>query len=319
MAEPVTDLDTILDICLAKIKAEGWSVEDCLAQYPAYRDALEGPLRIAAWLQSAQTIAPSLRFKERASARLQARLRASSRPPVSRPTATRSPVPIKSNPWLFPALRRFAAMGAALGLLVVLAAGTTGVVYAADGAAPGDPLYGIDRSVEQLELSLTQDPDEALRRQVAFTDERLSETEQLAGRGDAGYLEEAINNYGQSILDTERLAGAVNEQSDESLSQLVDQTFSRHQLRLEELLEKVPEQAKKGIERALEASSKGRDNALKALKEHGNKNKNSDEWPGNGPPPKTPKPPDKGRGNGPPDEHPGNDQPNNQNDRSSGD
>jgi hypothetical protein len=309
MTEPVTELDTILDTCLAKIKAEGWSIEDCLAQYPIYREALEGPLRIAARLQRAQAIAPSLRFKENASERLQARLQSSSRPPVSRSAAVRAPAHIKSNRWLFPALRRFVVLPAALGLIVALAAGTTGVAYAADGAVPGDSLYSIDRGVEQLELSLTQDPNKALRRQVAFTDERLGEAEQLAAQGDAALLDEAISNYDQSVLDITRLAETADEQVDESLSQLLDQTFSKHQAKLEKLLEKVPEQAKKGIERALEASSQGRDNALKALKEHGNKD--DDDRPGNGPPERTPKPPNKGKGNGPPDGNPGNGRPNN--------
>lgn len=320
MTEPVTELDVILDTCLARIKTDGWSIEDCLAQYPAYRNALEGPLRIAARLGSMQAIAPSLRFKERASARLQARLQSSSRLPVSRPAAVRSSMSIQSNRWLFPMLRRFAPLAAALALLVVLAAGTTGVAYAADGAVPGDTLYGIDRGVEQAELSLTKNPNKALRRQIDFTDERLDEAEVLAERQDALYFEEAINHYDQSVLDVARLAEAADEQTDESLSLLVDETFSKHQLRLEELLEKVPEQGKKGIERALEASSKGRDNALKALmKEHGNKHDNQDgndgkdsnARPENVPPGqdkdknKTPKPPVDGRGNGLPDGVPG--------------
>lgn len=310
MTEPVTEFDTILDTCLAKIKTDGWSIEDCLAQYPAYRDALEGPLRIAARLGSMQAIAPSLRFKERASARLQARLQSSSRLPVSRPAAIRSPMRSQSNGWLFPMLRRFAPLVAALALIVVLAAGTTGVAYAADGAVPGDSLYGIDRGVEQLELSLTQDPNKALERQVAFTDERLAEAEQLVEHGDAGHFEEAINNYDQSILAITQLAEAASEPSDEPLSQLVDQTLSRHQVRLQQLLEKVPEQAKKGIERALEASSKGRDKALKTLKEHGNKHDNpeGDDRPGNGPRDKNkaPGPPDNNNKRNPSDDHPGN-------------
>ncbi len=200
-------------------------------------------------------------------------------------------------------------MPAALGVVALLAAGTTGIAYAADGAVPGDTLYGIDRGVEQIEMSLTPNPNKALRLQVAFTNERLSEAEKLAERGDAGHLEEAIDSYDQSILDVTRLAETADEQSDESLSQLLDQTLSKHQARLEELLGKVPEQAKKGIERALEASSKGRDNALKALKEHGNKHDNQDgeDRPGNDPPDKdkTPKPPGDKKDNGPRDGSPG--------------
>jgi hypothetical protein len=153
------------------------------------------------------------------------------------------------------------ALPAALALIIALAAGTTGVAHAADGAVPGDSLYGLDRGIERLELSLTQNSNKALQRQIAFTDERLGEAEELAERGDTGHLEEAIDYYDQSVLDIAQLAGTVSEQSDDSLSRLLDQTFSQHQSRLEMLLGKVPEQAKKGIERALEASSKGRDNA----------------------------------------------------------
>ncbi len=318
MTEPIAELDTLLDSCLAKIKTEGWSIEDCLAQYPVYRDALEGPLRISARLESAKAIVPSLLFKENAPERLRARLQSSSRPPVTRPAAVRAQARIKSNRWTLPIPRRFVALPAALGVVALLAAGTTGIAYAADGAVPGDALYGIDRSVEQAELSLTRNPNTALRLQVAFSDERLGEAEKLIERGDAGHFEEAINNYDQSVMDITRLAETADEQTDESLSLLVDQALSKHQARLEKLLEKVPAQAKKGIERALEASSKGRDNALKALKEHGNKHDNEDgedggdDRPGNGPPDKdkekdkTPKPSGKGKGNGPPDGSQGN-------------
>lgn len=302
MAEPITELDIILETCLDRIKTEGWSIDDCLAQYPVYRTTLEVPLRVAARLQRAQAIGPSLRFKEYASERLQARLRASSRPPVFH--SARAQVRVKSSRWSFAALKRLVALPAALGLIGALAAGTTGVAYAADGAVPGDSLYGIDRGVEQLELSLTQDPNKALQRQVAFTDERLGEAEELAERGDTAHFEEAISYYDQSVLDVALLARMADEPGDGSLSQLLDQAFSKHQTRLEMLLEKVPEQGKKGIERAIQASSKGRDNALKALKEHGNKPKDTDgdDRPGNGPPgrDKTPGPPEDKKGNGPP-------------------
>jgi hypothetical protein len=300
MAEPATELDIILETCLDRIRTQDWSIDDCLEQYPVHQGALEAPLRAAARLQRAQAIAPSLRFKENASERLQARLRSSGRLPVTRPAVVRTPL---SNRWSFSVIKRFAALAAVLGLIVALAAGTTGVAHAADGAVPGDTLYSIDRGMEHLELSLTKDSNKALRRQISFTDERLDEVEELAERGNIGHLEEAIDNYDQSVLDITQLAGTVSEQSDDTLSQLVDQTFSKHQSRLGTLLGKVPEQAQKGIQRALEASSKGHESALKAL----NGNKHDDSRPGNEPPGrnKTPGPPDNKKGHGPPDKIPG--------------
>ncbi|MBN1312787.1 MAG: hypothetical protein JXB30_15340 [Anaerolineae bacterium] len=280
MAENITELDTILDICLAKIKTEGWSIEDCLAHYPDHRDMLAQSLRVAVRLQEAQAITPSTQFTAEASERLKKRLQTSRR----KPTLHKKPVLWTFSP------RRWATLPAALGLFAALSACTTGVVYASDSASPGDPLYGIDRSVEQVRISVTRNPNQLLRLQVALTDERLEEAEDLTRRGDTEDLEVALNNYDQSVSDITQLAGMTGEQEEEALSQLVDQSLSKHQARLEVLLDKVPEQAQKGIERALEASSKGRDKALEAINKHG------DDHPGQGPPDKEDKP-----GGGPPD------------------
>ncbi|MBN1427556.1 MAG: hypothetical protein JXB07_04170 [Anaerolineae bacterium] len=291
MAEHTIELDEILDTCLARIRTEGWRVDDCLAHYPAYRDLLEPPLRIAVRLQQAQAIVPSARFKAEASERLRSRLQSSRRAPLARST-------IRANAITHPIRRIFTpgkwrTLPAALGLVVLFSACTTGVVHASDSASPGDPLYGVDRGVEQVWMSLTPNSDKKLTLQVTFADERLLETETLAGRGNTKHLDDALNNYDQAVADITRLAEVANGEDREALSQLVDQSLSKHQARLEALLDKVPEQAHKGIERALEASQNGRDKAIEAINKHG------EDHPGQGPP-------DKSDDSGPSDEKPGN-------------
>jgi hypothetical protein len=102
--------------------------------------------------------------------------------------------------------RRWAMVGLLLAIVLALTAGGAGVIYAADGAVPGDPLYGIDRAVEQARLSLAKDAQARMGLWLSFAEERLEETLALEQRGDqhhqpaarAGY-EEAISSATQEV------------------------------------------------------------------------------------------------------------------------
>ncbi len=64
-------------------------------------------------------------------------------------------------------------------IALVLAVGLGGTAALADNSLPGDPLFGIDRAVENLRLSLAgEQKKNALR--IAFADERVKEVEKIA-------------------------------------------------------------------------------------------------------------------------------------------
>lgn len=143
-------------------------------------------------------------------------------------------------------------------LLAVLLLGTTaGVVQAAEGALPGDALYGVKRSWEgaRLLLSLTPEGDAALL--ADFLDERLEEMEALLEQGRLEDLDLAETAY----LDTLERAGETAQSlgsGAEGLA-LLEETLAHHTLRLQDVAEKAPPQARPAIERAMERSSHSRE------------------------------------------------------------
>jgi hypothetical protein len=103
------------------------------------------------------------------------------------PSSLRTPSPRRSG-WMLQ--RRFAgALGAA-----VLLTGMTGVAVAADRAAPGQALYGLDRAMEAMGIGDGGPPERIIEAQVLFQRGRVPEAiaqaakavEDNAGTGEAG-------------------------------------------------------------------------------------------------------------------------------------
>jgi hypothetical protein len=104
------------------------------------------------------------------------------------------------------AVRRLVAVAASLGLLFAM----SGIALAADGSAPGDFLYGVDRAFEQIGIG------------DGGVDERIEEIDALLDRGDDvrayNLLDEVIESaaQGDSMKAQAHLeAGAAKEKSTE--------------------------------------------------------------------------------------------------------
>ena len=106
---------------------------------------------------------------------------------------------------------------------------TGGTVYAADWAAPGDPLYIVDRSVESVRLELARDPEQALHLQLTFATERLDEAETLTSAKDFDNLQEAFRNYGALMAQVANSIHRVENGEKEGLQARVTQTFRLHE------------------------------------------------------------------------------------------
>ena len=76
------------------------------------------------------------------------------------------------------------------------------LVSVADAAAPGDLLYGIDRGVESLRLSITSNPQSLKQLQKEYTQERRDEIQALVQRGDAAQVEQALQALNQEMAST---------------------------------------------------------------------------------------------------------------------
>jgi len=130
------------------------------------------------------------------------------------------------------------------------------------GITPGSPFFFLDRFFEGLGGIFTFGQAAKARRAVAIAEERLSEARTLAARDDEN-AQRAVELYEEKVVEaTER---AQNAQNADALVRVTEAT-SKHFAVLEDVIARVPEQAKASVQRALESSKQGQVSALQALK-----------------------------------------------------
>ena len=156
------------------------------------------------------------------------------------------PAPVFSKKW--------ALAGVAVAIVLALLVSTGGVIYAADAAVPGDPLYGVDQAVESARLGLTHRPQSVMNLLLSLAEERLLEAEELAAQQDEGNLGVVLDNYGATVSALAQTLGTVEGADRATLTALLDQAFSDHDLRLTRILGPavVADAADEGEEEATE-------------------------------------------------------------------
>ncbi len=158
----MTNLLDALEVSLQLLE-EGASMESVLARYPK-ESAQLGPLLQAALVaRSARLPAAPPDAMRRGRARL---LQAAAQMRESRSSRRR----------MIPAWPRLAIT---LGLVAMLALTSTRLVSASNGALPGDQLYGVKRSWEDLQLFLVIHEQDHYQLESQFEQERLNEIDDL--------------------------------------------------------------------------------------------------------------------------------------------
>jgi hypothetical protein len=219
MPQPPVDL---LAECLDAIERGELTVEEGLAQYPEHRRELAELLGAALLLQSLPAVEPRPAFRSGARARLLERV-AATHPRGWRERLKRASQ-VFTRPPFVPS--RFAWVPAAILVLALLAGGTA---YAADGAVPGAPLYGLDRALEEIQLAMQSQPEQAARLNLAFASERLAEAQALAEAGDTAGLVWALDEYDTLLTGLSSAVRSGSNGSSKALEELVRGTLAGHE------------------------------------------------------------------------------------------
>jgi hypothetical protein len=204
------------------------SIEDCLARYPEHRQELHKLLLTAENLQQAPGVNPSLDFKLHARKRLINRLGGEDNQSVTFGERFRRTVRGRQRPT---SVQRRPAMSWLLISAIVLSiftGGGVGVAYAADGAAPGDALYGIDLGVESLRYNFALSQETKAELALSFADERLEELQELLGEGASGehigqVLSEYAHNLQLAVQAMNMVLAGEGEQAGETLRLLIQE------------------------------------------------------------------------------------------------
>ena len=267
------EFNHILNECLERLLIKGESIEQCLQSYPEQAAQLKPLLQTAQVANKALAIQPRADFKARARYQFHSALEeaASGR---SRP--------------LFGWFPRWATV-ATIALVLLLVGG--GTVVAAGNSMPGNPLYPVKLATEQVRLTLTPSQMGKASLCAEFADRRVAEIIYMANKGDAQQVELITERLDKGLVMLATLASAqkageaprmmappalseetvgapdVYAQADSraKLKMIVARYAVKHPAALRAVLEKVPEQAKPALRRAIAVSEADYQRTLEAL------------------------------------------------------
>lgn len=192
------ELDEIFDVCLDRL-ADGESIEECLDDYPEYRERLQTLLDAAQTaLASATSVTPGPDAKEKGKARLRRQLEAEN-------------APHRRVRWLPARLPRPVAvpMAAVLVLaLVVLGVGSIAAVTAAD-TVPGDSLYWIKRTKENVMLTFSRSDTGKAQAHAELAGVRAEEMRELIDQGRIAEAEKHLDSVRDHLRASAEHAGVV--------------------------------------------------------------------------------------------------------------
>ena len=236
MSSPHMDFTDVLADCIEAIEQGESTIEACLAQYPEHADSLQELFPVMAMFRSAPAIEPAPTFRLHARQRLLSQLK---------------PLP-NENVTFFDYLRhRWQRIGSfylirrlnmTWILLIVTAVSLVaggGVVYASDSAVPGDALYALDLSLEELRLNLASTSEAKAALQLSFAEERLQEAQELIDRGDTDRYQEALGGYGVTMSAVAQTIGKTEGAERESVAHLLEEALSIHDAKLSGLFTRM--------------------------------------------------------------------------------
>ncbi len=146
-----------------------------------------------------------------------------------------------------------------LTLLAVVGAGGAATVVS-QGSIPGDILYPVKETTENVRVATAFSDESKAKVHLAIADEKLNEIEKLEARGKSAdkivaAAERLEKNQEKAI---KKLEKAQSEGKDVTTIVLrLQSNLERQQSVLAGVLEKVPEQAREAIQRAMENSQRG--------------------------------------------------------------
>jgi hypothetical protein len=157
--------------------------------------------------------------------------------------------------------RRIAVVAIAASLAVSLLAGSAYAVSA--GSSAGQPLFAVKRAFERAGLAMRYDRASRASFKLEIVQRRLAELRSVAG--DVVAEERARAAYEDALDEADRLISAsVGVVEDDALLGHVQQELHHHVAVLSELLGIVPEQARDGIQRALDRAAAAEERAASA-------------------------------------------------------
>ena len=252
-------IEDILALCIKDIKAGRSTLGGCLDRYPSVRRQLEPLLRIALSIQEPPDYKPSNAFRIRARVHLMEQIHTRK----SAKTSWRFGYSSNMKQALYEGWLKTLAIVVAI-VLAVSALGS-GTAYASQDSLPGDALYPVKLSTEQVRRVLTIDDIATVELELTLAGTRLEEIEALANKApDRTTI--AVIGYERNIaMAIEKAERAQGNGVSASVLEMVALAISKHLSLLERVEGDIPEAAKEAIKQAKEIVISRQFMALRAL------------------------------------------------------
>jgi len=140
------------------------------------------------------------------------------------------------------------------------------------GLLPDNPFHSFQDLFEQFQLFFAFSPQDKANVHLQLAEKRLAELNLSLQENKTDLVSTLSQEFENEINDTETSvskAQALGQNVTDLAQHVAEETF-KHQLVLQNLLDKVPEQAKVNIENALNKSEEGHNNAVESILENRN-------------------------------------------------
>ncbi len=200
------EFNEALQVCLDLIRGGRETIESAVARYPEFADELREQLEVATWLTSASSaLDPRPGFVAASRRRLVSRIQQESQPPV--------PVPLTFGERLQQFLSAKQLVPVGFVLLIMLGLFVSGtVVSASRKAIPGDGLYSIKLTLEQIAMATSLDEKSDAELSIQMVENRLTEVQTLIVEERYEEVAETIQESTEQISKTLEIIKNVNEE-----------------------------------------------------------------------------------------------------------
>jgi PHD/YefM family antitoxin component YafN of YafNO toxin-antitoxin module len=190
------EFDEALQFCLDLIKDGIETIDSVVARYPEFEDELRSQLEIIMWLSTTSaSLEPRPGFVAASKRRLVSRIRQEQQPVLD--------VPLTWGERLqqFLSVQKVAPV-AFVGILMLALFVSGTVVSASQKSLPGDDLYPVKRSLEQIALATSLDDKNDAELQIQFVENRGSEVQALIVEERYEEVAETLQDYEQQVSKT---------------------------------------------------------------------------------------------------------------------
>jgi hypothetical protein len=265
-------VEIALDRCLMAIRQGSYSIDECLAQYPVYKEELEPLLILVLRLQSGRTMEAPSEFRNDAISRINNLIASHPRP--SKHHARARLASLEKAPGFSTRASKgrfsFKLLMIVIFLLIVLFVAGAGVVSAASRALPGSIFYPIKDSVEMIQLATTSDALDKSALYLNYSQQRLDEADVLLQSEQLGEAKYSLIDYQVEANTTLASLGEVSSLTIDQRVNLAQQTieiYSKNKMHLEALLSQTPDIIRPSVDGALYVTNQVLDRARQLIGE----------------------------------------------------